>query len=185
GEGVRIPPIRIVRGGAVCDDVMKLILTNVRSSHERQADFAAQIGSLKTGEMRLLEIVERRGRREARDYAAHLISYSSRMMRSAIASIPDGTYRADDALDDDGITDQEIPIHASITIKGERAVVDFKGSSPQVAGAVNAVEAITASAVSYCFHCLVATDVPASAGLMEPITVIAPKGTVVNAAHPA
>src|SRR5205814_9520725 len=88
GEGVRIPPIRIVRGGEVCDDVMKLILTNVRSSNERRADFEAQIGSLKTGEMRLLEIVERHGEREARNYAAHLISYSARMMRQGIASIP-------------------------------------------------------------------------------------------------
>jgi N-methylhydantoinase B len=89
---------------------MKLILTNVRSSHERRADFEAQIGSLKTGEMRLLEIVERRGEIEARDYAAQLISYSARMMRTAIAAIPDGTYTAEDALDDDGIVDNEIPI---------------------------------------------------------------------------
>jgi len=185
GEGVRIPPIRIVRGGAPCEDVMKLILTNVRSSDERRADFAAQIGSLRTGEMRLLEIVERRGLQEVRDYAQHLISYSSRMMRRAISAIPDGSYEAADALDDDGISDQEIPIRVRITIKGDRARVDFTGSSPQVAGAVNAVEAITASAVSYCFRCLVAMDVPASAGLMEPIEVIAPKGTVVNAAHPA
>src|SRR2546426_6595093 len=95
GEGVRIPPIRIVRGGEPCEDVMKVILTNVRSSDERRADFAAQIGSLKTGEMRLLEIVERRGEREASNYAAHLIAYSSRVMRRAIASIPDGSYEAE------------------------------------------------------------------------------------------
>jgi N-methylhydantoinase B len=185
GEGVRIPPIRIVRSGEVCDDVMKLILTNVRSSHERRADFAAQVGSLRTGELRLLEIVERRGAKEARDYAAHLISYSARMMRRAIAQIPDGTYDAEDALDDDGINDQPVPIRARITIKDDHAVVDFTGSSPQVTGAINAVEAITVSAVSYCFRCLVAADVPASAGLMEPIRVIAPEGSVVNAAHPA
>ena len=185
GEGVRIPPIRITRAGDLCDDVMKLILTNVRSSHERRADFEAQIGSLKTGEMRLLEIVERRGEEEARDYAAHLISYSARMMRSAIAAIPDGTYQAEDALDDDGISTNEIPIRVTITIKGDRARVDFSGSSPQVAGAVNAVEAITVSAVSYCFRCLVGGDVPASAGLIEPIDVVAPAGTVVNARHPA
>src|SRR5213594_2960827 len=73
GEGVRIPPVRIVRGGEICDDVMKLILANVRSNNERRADFEAQIGSLKTGEMRLLEIVERRGKKEVSDYAAHLI----------------------------------------------------------------------------------------------------------------
>ncbi len=186
GEGVRIPPMRIVRRGLVCDDVMKLILTNVRSSAERRADFEAQIGSLKTGEIRLLEIVERRGEKEARDYAAHLISYSARMMRRAIAAIPDGTYEAEDALDDDGIVvDREVTIRVRITIKGERAHLDFSGSAPQVAGAINAVEAITVSAVSYCFRCLISGDVPASAGLMEPIEVIAPKGTVVNAALPA
>ena len=185
GEGVRIPPIRIVRGGEVCADVMKLILNNVRSSDERRADFEAQIGSLKTGEVRLLDTVERRGQKEARDYAQHLISYSARMMRRAIASIPDGTYHAEDALDDDGISQHEIPIHVRLTIKGERATVDFTGSSAEVAGALNAVEAITVSAVSYCFRCLVGGDVPASAGLIEPIDVIAPAGTVVNARPPA
>ena len=185
GEGVRIPPIKIMRGGEFCDDLMKLILTNVRGSDERRADFEAQIGSLKTGEKRLREIVERRGAPEARAYATHLIDYSARMMRRVIASIPNGTYRAEDALDDDGIVDEEIPIRVTISIEGDHARVDFTGSSPQVTGAVNAVEAITVSAVSYCFRCLLAGDVPASAGLIEPIEVIAPVGTVVNARHPA
>ena len=107
------------------------------------------------------------------------------MMRRAIAAIPDGSYQAEDALDDDGISANEIPIRVRVTIKGDRARVDFTGSSPQVAGALNAVEAITVSAVSYVFRCLVGTDVPASAGLMEPIEVIAPEGTIVNARHPA
>ena len=185
GEGVRIPPIRLARAGEICDDVMKLILANVRSSKERRADFEAQIGSLKTGATRLLEIVERRGEKEAAEYAQHLISYSARMMRRAIAAIPDGTYEAEDALDDDGLSEQAIPIKVRIKISGEHAIVDFIGSAPQVAGALNAVEAITASAVSYVFRCLVSSDVPASAGLMEPIQVIAPAGTVVNARHPA
>ena len=185
GEGVRIPPIRIVRRGELCDDVMKLILANVRSNRERRADFEAQIGSLKTGATRLLEIVERRGRQEASDYAAHLISYSARLMRHVIEAIPDGSYEASDALDDDGISAGEVPIHVHITVKGDRARVDFTGSSPQVAGALNAVEAITVSAVSYVFRCLIAGDVPASAGLIEPIEVIAPEGTIVNARHPA
>src|SRR5438034_7196167 len=139
GEGVRIPPIRIVGRGELCEDVMKLILANVRSSNERRAAFEAQIGSLKTGASRLLEIVERRGAREAREYAAHLISYSARMMRHAILSIPDGSYEAVDALDDDGISAGEIPIRVRVTIKGDRARVDFTGTAPQVSGAVNAV----------------------------------------------
>jgi N-methylhydantoinase B len=114
-----------------------------------------------------------------------LIAYSARLMRRAIAAIPDGSYQAEDALDDDGIVDQEVPLRVRVSVKGERAVVDFTGSAPQVIGAINAVEAITVSAVSYVFRCLIGGDVPASAGLMEPIEVVAPAGTVVNARHPA
>jgi N-methylhydantoinase B len=185
GEGLSIPPIRLVRNGKLDEDVMRLILANVRSHDERRGDFQAQIGSLRTGATRLLEIVERRGQREAADYAAHLIEYSARLMRNAIASIPDGSYEAEDALDDDGVTDREVAIKVRITIGGKKALVDFAGSASQVAGPVNAVEAITVSAVSYVFRCLLAGDVPASAGLMSPIEVVAPEGSVVNAVHPA
>jgi N-methylhydantoinase B len=186
GEGLCIPPIRLVRNGEINEDVMRLILANVRSHPERRGDFQAQIGSLKTGATRLLEIVERRGEREAAEYASHLIEYSARLMRHAIASIPDGDYEAEDALDDDGVSDQEVPIKLRLTIKGQHARVDFTGSSPQVNGPINAVEAITVSAVSYVFRCLLESDeVPASAGLMDPIEVTAPAGTVVNAGHPA
>jgi N-methylhydantoinase B len=106
-------------------------------------------------------------------------------MRHTITSIPDGVYNAEDVLDDDGIGDSPVRIAVRITINGDKAVVDFNGSSPQVAGAINAVEAITVSAVSYVFRCLIPGEVPASAGLMHPIEVIAPAGTVVNANPPA
>ncbi|HEY0004386.1 MAG TPA: hydantoinase B/oxoprolinase family protein [Pyrinomonadaceae bacterium] len=186
GEGLRIPPVRLVRGGEVDQEMMRLLLANVRGSAERRADFEAQIGSLKTGAARLLEILERRGADDALLYASHLIAYSSRLMRRAIASIPDGVYEGEDALDDDGVTEQEVGIRVRVEIKGERARVDFTGSAPQVAGPINAVEAITVSAVSYVFRCLVgAVEVPASAGLLEPIEVIAPRGTIVNALPPA
>ena len=185
GEGIRIPPIRLVRKGIPDADTMRLLLANVRGNVERRGDFDAQIGSLKTGAARLLEIIERRGESEATEYASQLIDYSARLMRYTIASIPDGTYEAEDALDDDGVEDRPVPIRVRITIDGERALVDFAGSAPQVVGAINAVEAITVSAVSYVFRCLVGGEVPASAGLMEPIDVIAPRGTVVNANPPA
>src|SRR3569832_1648581 len=185
GEGIRIPPIRLVRGGVLDADTMRLLLANVRGNVERRGDFDAQIGSLKTGAARLLEIVERRGEAEATEYASQLIDYSARLMRHTIASIPDGSYEAEDALDDDGIEDCPVPIRVRVWIKGDRASIDFTGSAPQVAGPINAVEAITVSAVSYVFRCLVGGEVPASAGLMEPIEVIAPRGTVVNANQPA
>lgn len=185
GEGLCIPPIRIVRGGEIEDDVMRLVLANVRGLDERRGDFQAQIGSLKTGAGRLLEIVERRGAGEATEYAAHLIEYAARLMRKAISSIPDGEYKAEDVLDDDGVTDEPVPIRVKITIEGSSAQVDFTGSAAQVRGPINAVEAITVSAVSYVFRCLLGNDVPASAGLMRPIQAIAPEGTIVNAVHPA
>ena len=106
GEGLCIPPVRLVKNGELVEDVMRLILANVRSHDERRGDFQAQIGSLKTGAARLLEIVERRGALEAADYADHLIEYSARLMRHAIDAIPDGDYEAEDALDDDGITER-------------------------------------------------------------------------------
>jgi N-methylhydantoinase B len=185
GEGLRIPPVRLVRDGRIDADMMRLLLANVRGNTERRGDFEAQIGSLQIGANRLLEIVDRRGERETREYANQLISYSARIMRQVIGAIPDGTYEAEDCLDDDGIDDQPVRVRVRIVIKRDRAIVDFTGSAPQVAGAINAVEAITVSAVSYVFRCLVGAEIPASAGLMQPIDVIAPQGTVVNASPPA
>jgi N-methylhydantoinase B len=185
GEGLRIPPVRLVRAGVLDLDVMRLVMANVRGNAERRGDFEAQIGSLKTGSTRLIEIVERRGQAEAVHYAQQLIDYSARIMRQTLSTIPDGIYEAEDALDDDGVDDRPVVIRVRIKIAGDRATVDFNGSGPQVSGAINAVEAITVSAVSYVFRCLVGADVPASAGLIEPITVIAPAGTVVNANPPA
>jgi N-methylhydantoinase B len=186
GEGLRIPPVKIVKGGRADEDLMRVLLANVRGASERRADFEAQIGSLRTGAARLLEIVARAGSREAREYAAHLIEYSARRMRAVIRELPDGVYEAEDALDGDGVTNEPVVLRVSVAIKGERARVDFAGSARQVAGPVNAVEAITLSAVSYVFRCLVGADeVPASAGLMEPVEVVAPRGSVVNAEPPA
>ncbi|HEY0101012.1 MAG TPA: hydantoinase B/oxoprolinase family protein [Pyrinomonadaceae bacterium] len=186
GEGLRIPPVHLMRGGRMNEDVLRLLLANVRGADERRADFAAQTGSLKTGASRLLEIVARRGVSEAASYASHLISYSARMMRARIALIPDGVYAAEDALDDDGTSDEPCRVRVRVEIKGARARIDFTGSAPQVAGPVNAVEAITVSAVAYVFRCLLgAEEVPASAGLMEPLEVVAPPGTIVNALAPA
>ncbi|HEX8147600.1 MAG TPA: hydantoinase B/oxoprolinase family protein [Pyrinomonadaceae bacterium] len=186
GEGLRIPPVRLVVGGRVNEDVMRLLMANVRVERERRADFEAQVGSLKTGAARLLEMVGRAGREEAAEYARHLIEYSARMMRATLRAVPEGVYEAEDALDSDGVGEGEVTLRVRVEVRGGRAVVDFKGSAPQVSGPVNAVEAITVSAVAYVFRCLVgAEEVPASAGLMEPIEVVAPAGTVVNATHPA
>jgi N-methylhydantoinase B len=107
------------------------------------------------------------------------------MTRHAISAIPDGTYEAEDFLDNDGITDKPISIRVKIRIKGGHATVDFSDSDPQAAGSVNAVYAITASAVFYVFRTLVAVAIPSNAGGMRPLEIIAPEGTIVNARPPA
>ncbi|HMX28756.1 MAG TPA: hydantoinase B/oxoprolinase family protein, partial [Blastocatellia bacterium] len=184
-EGIRIPPIRIVRGGELEEEVFNLLLANVRGREEREGDFAAQLGALKVGSERLLEIVARYGFAEADEYAGHLVEYAARRVRRRLESLPDGVYKAEDFLDDDGESEEPVRIAVRIEIRGDRAKVDFTGSAPQVRGPINAVEAITVSAVYYVFRCLIPGDVPASAGILEPIEVIAPSGSIVNAVHPA
>jgi N-methylhydantoinase B len=184
-EGLRIPPVRLMIGGEVNQDVMRLISANVRLAEERQGDLTAQLGAIRTGQARLLEMVERYGFKEADLYATHLVNYTAEMMRRRLRELPDGVYDAEDFLDDDGYSDEPVRIKVRVTIKGERATVDFAGSAPQVRGPVNAVEAITVSAVYYVFRCLIPVDVPASWGILDPIRVIAPSGTVVNARPPA
>ncbi len=184
-EGIRIPPIRIVRGGELDREVFSLLLANVRGREEREGDFAAQLGALKVGSERLLEMVARYGFAEAGEYAGNLVDYAARRVRRTLEALPDGVYEAEDFLDDDGETDKPVRIAVKIEIRGEQAKVDFTGSSKQVRGPINAVEAIAVSAVYYVFRCLITGDVPASAGIIEPIEVIAPAGTIVNALPPA
>ena len=183
-EGVRIPPVKLCRGNAVDRDVLALVLANVRTPEERQGDLTAQIAACRTGTRRLEEIVARYGLGEVARYAGHLLDYSDRMMRATLREIPPGRYVGEDFLDDDGMTPEPVRIRVAITVRGGRARVDFTGSAPQCAGSINAVEAITVSAVYYVFRCLVDEQVPATAGLLWPIQVIAPLGTVVNARPP-
>ncbi len=184
-EGLRIPPVALVRGGQIRRDVLDLVLQNVRTPREREGDLTAQVAACRLGERRLLELVEKHGVRKTRFYLEALELYAARLMREALARIPDGVYAAEDALDDDGFSRRPVRIRVTIRIRRGRAEVDFAGSSPACRGSVNAVLAITTSAVFYVFRCLLSEDVPASAGLMAPITVRAPEGSVVNAEAPA
>jgi N-methylhydantoinase B len=203
-EGVRIPPVKLMHAGKMEADVLALLLNNVRTPREREGDLGAQIAACHTGSVRLAEVVARYGLERVKRAARELLDYSEEMMRAFLAEVPRGTYRAEDFLDDDGITSKPIRIVASVRFhaghrgpsaraRGRRSLgmtkeavtVDFTGSDPQVEGSVNAVEAITYSACFYVFRCLLAEEVPATAGLMRPIRVIAPQGTVVNARPPA
>ena len=184
-EGLRIPPVLLVKHGELQRDVMALLLANVRTPREREGDLTAQIAACKLGERRLLEMAAKHGARKIEGSLDVLQKYSARLMRSALARIRTGTYRAEDFLDDDGYSDEPVLIRVVIRVRGTKATVDFAGSAPQCRGSINAVFAVTYSCVFYVFRCLMGEDVPACAGLMEPIEVLAPEGTVVNASPPA
>jgi N-methylhydantoinase B len=184
-EGLIIPPVKLIRAGKLERGVLDLILANVRTPAEREGDLAAQIGANRRGTERLLELARRYGQAELEAAGEELLAYTERMTRRLIASLPDGTYGFADVLDNDGVREEPVPISVAITIAGETATVDFTGSSPQCAGSVNAVYAITLSAVFYVFRCLLGMDVPNNAGCLAPVRVIAPPGSVVNAVAPA
>ncbi|MFI5117156.1 MAG: hydantoinase B/oxoprolinase family protein [Terriglobales bacterium] len=220
-EGLRIPPVKIVRAGALDRDILALLLNNVRTPEEREGDLSAQLAACHTGSTRLLELCARYGLARVQRAARELLDYSEKMMRAFLATAPAGSYAAEDVLDDDGVSDGPgsparagvarggvggpgsparagvgAPVRIAVRITFPRAtkvasrkprpvIIDFTGSSPQVEGSINAVEAITYSACFYVFRCLLREDVPATAGLMRPIQLIAPEGTVVNARPPA
>ena len=184
-EGLRLPPVRFIRNGEPDPDLMRVILANVRTPEERVGDLMAQVAANHVGERRLTALITRHGAEEVAAYARHLIDYASRLMSATISRLPEGRYHFTDHLDDDGITKTPIAIKVVMTLKAGRARLDFTGSSPQVAGPVNAVEAITRSAVLYVFRCLLPQDSPANDGCFEPLDIIAPEGTVVNARPPA
>src|ERR1051326_4670478 len=188
-EGLRIPPVKIVQAGKIVPDVLALLLNNVRTPAEREGDLGAQIAACHTGAERLREVYLRYGLKCVQKASADLLNYSEEMMRAFLARVPRGTYRAEDFLDNDGISETPIriavQIHFGGSSKRRNVTVNFTGTDAQVEGSVNAVAAITYSACFYVFRCLLADDVPATAGLMRPVKVIAPEGSVVNARPPA
>lgn len=184
-EGLIIPPLRLVRRGRRNDEVLDLILSNVRTPDERRGDLLAQVAANEVGGRRLRDVVARHGLAKVRRYAGLIQDYTERVLRETIRGLPDGVYAAADRLDDDGVGGVPVEIAVWITIRGDEATVDFGGSSPQVRGSVNANFAITCSAVLYVFRCLVDDDIPFNTGLLRPLRIVAPEGLVVNARFPA
>jgi len=184
-EGLRLPPVRLVAGGQVVDDVLRLFLANTRVPDERRGDLLAQLAALRLGDRRLQELVEGGGRQRTAAAMAALQGYSARLMRAALRRLPAGTCHAVDWMDDDGTGSERIPIYVSVRLGQGQVVVDFAGTAPQVAGGINANYAVTLAAVLYVFQAVAASAIPANAGLLQPIRVVAPLGSLVNARFPA
>jgi len=184
-EGLIIPPVKLVRAGELNQAVLDLILANVRTPQERSGDLRAQIAANQRGAERFVGLITRYGLSEVNEAMGQLLAYTERMTRELLQRLPEGSYSFSDYLDDNGVGNEPVLIQATVTIRGDSAQVDFSGSASQQPGSVNAVYAITLSAVFYVFRCLLGLDVPNNAGCLLPIEVIAPSGTVVNALPPA
>lgn len=188
-EGLRMPPLHLVRAGRLDEGVWRILLANVRTPAEREGDLHAQLAALDVGVRRLRELARRRGEEELRSAFDELTAYADRLLARAIERIPDGQYRAEDFLDGDGITDEPLRIAVLVRVDGGSLLVDFSGSASQCAGNMNAVAAITESAVRYVLRCvaeaILGAPLPAGGGSMAAVVIEAPEGTIVNARPPA
>ncbi len=184
-EGIIIPPIKLIDGGKRNAGVLGLITANSRAPEERLGDLEAQLASQRVGEKRLLAMVAEYGEARVSDHAAALLDYSRRMTEAIITAIPDGEYSFEDAMEGDGQREFHIPIKATLHISGSQMTVDFTGSAPQVAGNINAVEAIVRSATWYCVRLLAEDDVPVNHGCFAPVKVITPPHSLLNPDFPA
>ena len=186
-EGIRIPPVKLMSAGNLDRQVLAILLANVRTPREREGDLTAQMGACRIGAERVEELVQRFGHTHLLRGVEAMIRGSERLMETVLAGLPAGEWHAEDSLDDDGAGSGPVPIRVAVRNHPgrRRATVDFSGTAPQVPSSVNAVFAVTWAAVFYVFRCLLPPGAIATAGLMRPVHVIAPQGSVVNAVPPA
>jgi N-methylhydantoinase B len=184
-EGLRIPPVKLYKGGVLNDEVLALMRQNVRRPDMLWGDLQAQLASLAVGEANLQRVAGRYGADTLITACAQILDGSERAMRAMIGRMPDGRYEFTDFIDDDGLTDTPIRIHVAVDIRGEDMVVDLSGSGPQALGPINATLASSSSAVFYAVMACADEPIAATAGCYRPVRVIAPEGTIVNARHPA
>ncbi|WP_436926599.1 hydantoinase B/oxoprolinase family protein [Halosimplex amylolyticum] len=183
-EGLRIPPTKLVDGGEIDDGVESLVLANVRNPDERRADLRAQIAANERAEARIADLLADHGDRLLAAFDA-VVDYSRERVAAELRDLPDGTYRASDAMEGDGVTDEDIPIEVAVTVDGATVEVDFSGTADQVAGNVNAPLTVAKSAVYFVIRCITDPEIPPNHGCYEPVSVTAPEGSLLNPDPPA
>ncbi len=185
-EGLRIPVVKILDQGRICQEVVDFILLNCRTPAERMGDLMAQIAANRMGLSRIEAVFDKYGQDLVLAGMEELMNYAERKMINGIKSIPDGSYEFADYLDDDGIDiGKPIKIQVKLQIKQDRITLDFTGTSRQVKGAINVVETALRATVYYALKAIIDPSLPANAGYYRPITIIAPEGTIVNPLVPA
>ena len=184
-EGLVIPPLRLLRAGEFVDDVLDLILANVRTPEVRRGDLRAQIAANRLAEQRLDELIERRGAEEIDAVFSEVIDYTERRTRDTLDALPDGTATAESEIEGDGVEDADIPLRVRVEIAGDELVIDFEGTADAVAGNVNCPIAVTRSACLFALRVLLPPDVPANAGAFAPLDIRVPEGSLLCAQRPS
>ena len=183
GEGLRIPPVRIVRGGKIDDELLSLLLANMRVGRERRGDLLAQWAANRVGAARLLEMSTDHGGAELSHRAAQLLDWTDELCGALLSSLPNGEWRFEDSLE--GAGDEPAVIRLRLAKHGDRIVADFSGSDPQRDGAVNTTRAVAVSAVFYCLRLLLPSGTPTNEGVLRRAEIITEPGSLVDARYPA
>ncbi|HTW52253.1 MAG TPA: hydantoinase B/oxoprolinase family protein [Stellaceae bacterium] len=184
-EGIVIPAIRLYRRGELQDDVMRLILANVRTADERKGDLNAQLAALRVGEQRLKELAARYGADLLCAGFDAILDYAERRMRRRLAELPPGTYAGEDFLDDDGTDEEPVRIALQVTVAPDKLTLDFAGSSPQRKGNINAVAPMTYSGSFFAVKILTDPEIPVNAGTFRPVELKIPEGSFLASKPPA
>ena len=184
-EGLRIPPIRLMRNNEIIEDVFDVILLNVRVPEERRGDYLAQIAANRLGERRLHELFQRWSVSQLEAGSDALVEAVARRMRAGITALPDGEYHFEDIMDDDGMGTENIPICVRIVIEGEEILFDFTGSGSQVKGNINVSYAGLQASVLFALKVLVDPEGPTNHGMLDPVRIEADTGSITNAVFPA
>ncbi|MGH2571881.1 MAG: hydantoinase B/oxoprolinase family protein [Actinomycetota bacterium] len=184
-EGLRIPPVMLWRGGEENEDLVALLLANSRTPAERLGDLRAQAGANHLAGERLIELADRLSEDLLLLAMDATKDHAERAVRAAIARIPPGRYRFEDAMEGDGIIDRDIPIRAEVLVEADRMSIDFSGTALQQSGSINAPFAVTLSCCYFVLRAVTDPDIPANAGAHRPLEVRAPLGTLVNPELPA
>ena len=184
-EGLVIPPVRLYKKGVFQEDLLSLVLNNVRTPRERSGDLNAQLAALRTGQKRLTELAYKHGPAHLQAGFTAMLDYAERRIRKRIAELPDGLYVAEDALDNDGVTLDPVPVKVAITISGDTISIDFAGSGGILKGNINAVAPMTYSATFYAIKVFTNPDIPVNGGTFRPIDINIPENCFLNAHRPA
>lgn len=184
-EGLVLPPVRLVRGGVMDEELLALVLANVRTPDERRGDLAAQRASCAAGAAGWCALLARHGRAAVEAAGASLLDYAERRAVARLAPLEGASSVAEDWLEGDGVSDREVPLRVALRVQQGRLHLDFAGTSPMVAGNVNCPIQVTRAAALFVLRALLDDDVPTNEGIARAITIATPDDCCVAARSPA